>query len=85
MICLDTPCLWEGVWVIGCMAFIGTHPLIHTHVEMSVGKWIMEITCPHKHVHIAEDQIFLSCIVQHDCFLLILYLKLWSFQIMINQ
>ena len=32
--------------------------LVHKHVKMSVGKWIMETTCPHKHVQIPEDQNF---------------------------
>ena len=31
---------------------------------MSVGKWIMEITQPHKHVHITKDKIFLPNFVQ---------------------
>ena len=37
--------------------------LVHKHVKMSVGKWIMETTCPHKHVQILEDQIFLGLIL----------------------
>ena len=32
--------------------------LVHNHVKMSVGKWIMEITHSNKHVQIPEDQIF---------------------------
>ena len=34
----------------GSRAFISTHPLVHKHVKMSVGKWILESICPHKHV-----------------------------------
>ena len=39
-------------------AFISTRPLVHKHVKISVGKWIMETTRPHKHVQIPEDQFF---------------------------
>ena len=41
-----------------CRAFVSTHPLIHKHVKMSVGKWIMETTHPHKYVNILGDHIF---------------------------
>ena len=34
--------------------------LVHKHVKVSVGKWIMETTRPHKHVQIPEDQFFLG-------------------------
>ena len=46
-------------------AFVSTRPLVHKHVKMSVGKWILETTHPQKHVHIPEDQIsFVShCLV----------------------
>ena len=41
-----------------CRAFVSTRPLIHKHVKMSVGKWIMETTHPHKYVNIPGDHIF---------------------------
>ena len=52
---------WESIFQSGkSRTFVGTRPLIHKHVKMSVGKWIVETTRPHKHVHIPEDQIFLT-------------------------
>ena len=49
-------------------AFISSRPLVHKHVKMSVAKWIMETTCPHKHVQIPENQIprnqILFCLTQ---------------------
>ena len=45
---------------LGCRAFVSTHPLVHKHVKMSVGKWIMKTTRPHKYVQIPEDQNFLG-------------------------
>ena len=36
-------------------AFVSTRPLVHKHVKMSVGKWILETTRPHKHVQIPKD------------------------------
>ena len=44
--------------------------LVHKHVKMSVGKWIMETTHPHKHVQIPDDQIvfdltLLAMIISH--------------------
>ena len=41
-------------------AFVSTRPLVHKHVKMSVGKWILETTRPHKHVQIAEDDFLAS-------------------------
>ena len=32
--------------------------LVHKHVKMSVGKWILETTCPHKHVLIPDDDFY---------------------------
>ena len=31
-------------------AFISTRPLVHKYVKISVGKWLLETTRPHKHV-----------------------------------
>ena len=50
--------------------------LVHKHVNMSVGKWIMATTHLHKHVHINKGQLFLPHFVQHDYFPIIFYLKL---------
>ena len=41
-------------------AFVGTCPLIHKHVKMSEGKWILETTCSHKYVEISEEHFFPS-------------------------
>ena len=38
-------------------AFISTRPLIHKHVKISVDKWILETTHPHKHAQ-----------TRHNCF-----------------
>ena len=29
--------------------------LVHKHVKINVGKWILETTHPYKHVQISED------------------------------
>ena len=34
-------------------AFVNTRQLVHKHVKVSVGKWILETTHPHKHVQIS--------------------------------
>ena len=36
--------------------------LVHSSTNMlkCVDKWIMETTCPHKHVQILDDQIFIG-------------------------
>ena len=36
-------------------AFVSTRPLVHKHVKISVDKWVMETTRPHKHVQIPEN------------------------------
>ena len=47
--------------------------LVHKHVQMSVGKWILETTHPHRHVQIPEDDFFslasLGMIVSHENFI----------------
>ena len=44
---------------------LGFHPLDHKHVKMSVGKWIMEETYPHKHGCISGNPMFFAslCLV----------------------
>ena len=67
--CGSGVCVWRGgegeghAWqeqvvriLLECRAFISTRPFTHKHVKMSVGKWIMETTRPHKHVQIARNQ-----------------------------
>ena len=49
--------------------------LVHKHVKMSVGKWIMETTRPHKHVQIPPNQFFLP---SNDHFTIIFYLILMN-------
>ena len=41
-------------------AFVSIRPAVHKHVKMSVGKWILETTHPHKHVQIPEDDFLTS-------------------------
>ena len=59
-------------------AFVSTRPLVHKHVKISVDKWIMETTRPHKQVQIPKNQFFLPHFAWHDYFPLTFYLKLLS-------
>ena len=38
-------------------AFVNTHLLVHKHVKISVDEWILETTCPQKHVKFLEQYI----------------------------
>ena len=49
----------DNIACLGRRPFISTGPLVHKHVKMRVGKWILETTPPHKHVQIPEDKMFL--------------------------
>ena len=37
--------------------FVNTHLLVHKHVKISVDEWILETTCPQKHVKFLEQYI----------------------------
>ena len=50
--------------------------LVHKHAKMSVGKWIVETTRPHKHVHIFGTKFFSPCFAEHDHFPVTFYSKL---------
>ena len=39
---------------------------VHKHAKLSVGKWVLETTHPHKHVQILKHQMFLPCFSQHE-------------------
>ena len=38
-------------------AFVNTCSLVHKHVKISVDEWILETTCPQKHVKFLEQYI----------------------------
>ena len=38
-------------------AFVNTRLLVHKHVKISVGEWILETTRPQKHVKFLEQYI----------------------------
>ena len=37
--------------------FVNTRLLVHKHVKISVDEWILETTCPQKHVKFLEQYI----------------------------
>ena len=41
-------------YCITIRAFVNTHLFIHKHVKISVDEWILETTCPQKHVKFLE-------------------------------
>ena len=56
-------------------------PILRMRSVMSVGKWIMETTRPHKHVHIPQNKFFLLTLLGMIIFPnLYLIWNYWTFQ-----